>query len=157
MGDDRKVLGKAVAGALLGKGAHVETKTVFAGLDWKLAGMRPERAPHSAYQLLNHMLYWQEWVAKWLDGEKPPMPKHISLGWPGDAAPASRVEWERAVRRFRKGLEALTRRSRQADLFAERGGKIPLEMLLMIAYHNSYHAGQVVLLRQVLGTWLPAS
>jgi hypothetical protein len=29
MGDDRKVLAKAVAGAFLGKGAHVETKMVL--------------------------------------------------------------------------------------------------------------------------------
>jgi uncharacterized damage-inducible protein DinB len=157
MGQDRKVLGKAVAGALLGKGAHVETKTVFAALDWKLAGRRVERAPHSVYQLLNHMLYWQEWVVKWLDGERPPIPKHASVGWPGDAAPTSPVQWERAVRRFRNGLEGLTRRSRQADLFSERGGKTALEMLQIIALHNSYHAGQVVLLRQVLGAWPPAS
>jgi uncharacterized damage-inducible protein DinB len=157
MRNDRKILDKAVARALLGKGAHVGTKTVFDALDWKLAGMRPESAPHSVYQLLNHMLYWQEWVVKWLDGEKPPIPKHVSVGWPGDAAPASREEWEQAVGRFRNGLEALTRRSRQVDLLSARGSKSPLEMLQIIALHNSYHAGQVVLLRQLLGAWVPPS
>jgi uncharacterized damage-inducible protein DinB len=157
MGDDRKVLGKAVAHALSGKGAHIEPRTVFAALDWKLAGMRPESAPHSVYQLMNHMLYWQEWVVKWLDGQKPPIPKHASVGWPSDAAPASREEWERAVRRFRSGPQALTRHSRQADLFSDRGGKAAVEMLQIIALHNSYHAGQLVLLGQVLGAWPPAS
>jgi len=157
MGNDRKILEKTVANALLGKGAHVETKTVFAALDWKLAGVRPEDATHSVYQLLNHMLYWQEWVVKWLSGEKPPIPKHASGSWPGDAAPASRKEWQGAVRRFRNGLEALTRRSRQVDLCSKRGTKSPLEMLLLIALHNSYHVGQVVLLRQVMGAWPPPS
>jgi uncharacterized damage-inducible protein DinB len=157
MDDDRKILDKAVACALSGKGAHVETKTVLAALDWNLAGIRPESAPHSVYQLLNHMLFWQEWVVKWLDGERPPIPKHASVGWPGDAAPASREEWEGAVRRFRNGLEVLTRRSRQADLFSEHGRKSLLEMLQIIALHNSYHAGQVVLLRQALGAWPPPS
>ncbi len=157
MGDDRKILDKAVGHALLGTGAHAETKMVFAALNWKLAGMRPESAPHSVYQLLNHMLYWQEWVVKWLDGERPPIPKHASGGWPGDTGPASREEWERTVRRFRNGLEDLTRRSRQADLFAKGGTKSPLEMLHTIASHDSYHAGQVVLLRQVLGAWPPPS
>jgi uncharacterized damage-inducible protein DinB len=156
MGHDRKVLGKEVAHALLGKGAHVETKTVFAALDGKLAGRRVECAPHSVYQLLNHMLYWQEWVVKWLDGERPAIPKHASVGWPGDAAPTSRVQWERAGRRFRNGLQALTQRSRRVDLLSKRGGKSPLEMLQIIALHNSYHAGQVVLLRRVLGAWPPA-
>jgi uncharacterized damage-inducible protein DinB len=141
----------------LGKGAHVNTETVFAALDWKRAGTRPESVPHSTYQLLNHMLYWQEWVVKWLDGEKPPIPKHASAGWPGDDTPASREEWEQAVRRFRNGLQELTRRSRQADLFSAHGSKSRLGMLLIIALHNSYHAGQVVLLRQVLGAWPPPS
>lgn len=157
MDGDRKILDKAVGHALLGTGAHVETKTVLAALDWKLAGLRPESAPHSVYQLLNHMLYWQEWVVKWLDGERLPIPKHASGSWPGDAAPASRGEWEQAVQRFRNGLEELTRRSRQADLFSKRGTKSPLEMLQTIASHNSYHAGQVVLLRQLLGAWPPPS
>jgi uncharacterized damage-inducible protein DinB len=30
-------------------------------------------------------------------------------------------------------------------------------MILTIASHNSYHAGQVVFLRRMLGTWPPPS
>ena len=157
MTNERKILAKALGNALLGTGAHVETKTVFAALDWKLAGMRPDGAPHTVYQVLNHMLYWQEWVVKWLDGEKPPLPKHAAGSWPGDIAPASREEWGRAVTRFGRGVDQLTRRSRQADLFAKGRSKSPLEMLLTIASHNSYHAGQVVFLRQELGAWPPPS
>jgi len=155
--NERKILAKALGNALLGTGAHVETKTVFAALDWKIAGMRPDGAPHTVYQVLNHMLYWQEWVVKWLDGEKPPLPKHAAGSWPGDIAPASREEWGRAVKRFGRGVDQLTRRSRQADLFAKGRSKSPLEMLLTIASHNSYHAGQVVFLRQELGAWPPPS
>ena len=154
---DRAVIAKAIQHSLSGEGAHAATYDVFSGLDWKLAGVRPENAPHSVYQLLNHMQYWQEWVLKWLDGSRPPIPKRASSSWPGDAAPASRKTWDGAVRRFRAGIEALSRRSREADLVSRDGAKSRLEMLQTIASHNSYHAGQVVLLRQVLGAWPPPS
>jgi uncharacterized damage-inducible protein DinB len=156
MSNNRKALVEMVSRALSGKGAHAQTKTVFAGLDWKVAGIRPKGVPHSLFQLLNHMVYWQEWVVRWLKGEKPPIPKHASAGWPGSPAPASAREWQRALGAFRSGLDTLARQSRQADLFARRGKLSGLEMLQAIFSHNSYHAGQVVLLRQTLGAW-PAS
>ena len=157
MNSDRKILGKAVGHALSGKGAHVETENAFAGLDWKIAGTRPEGVPHSLFQLLNHLIYWQDWAVKWLDGKKPPIPKHASGSWPGSSGPTSPEEWKRTVQGFRSGLAKLDRRSQDADLFAKLGKKSRLEMLQTIASHNSYHAGQVVFLRQVLGAWPPPS
>jgi uncharacterized damage-inducible protein DinB len=157
MSSNRKILERTVGNALSGKGAHVQTKNLFAGLDWKVAGARPEGVPHSLFQLLNHMSYWQHWVVKWLDGEEPPVPKHASGSWPGSPGPASAKEWQRAVRSFRSGLQKLDRRSRDADLLAARGKHSRLGMLQAIASHNSYHVGQAVLLRQMLGTWPPPS
>ena len=89
MNSDLKIVRKAVGHALSGKGAHVDTENSFAGLDWKITGTRPEGVPHSLFQLLNHMIYWQGWAVKWLDGKKPPTPKHASGSWPGSPAPAS--------------------------------------------------------------------
>ena len=157
MSDERKIIDKALRHALSGTGAHTETKTVFEALEWKLAGSLPAGAPHSIYQLLNHMLYWQDWVVEWLDEEEPPLPDRAEGSWPGAVAPATRAEWQRAVRSFGRGLDKLARASRQADLFATGRGKSPLEMLLTIASHNSYHAAQIVVLRQQLGAWPPPS
>jgi len=154
---DRAIVDKALRHALSGAGAHAATSDVFAALDWKLAGHRPVRAPHSIYELLVHMTYWQEWVVKWLDGSSPHIPKHASESWPGRKAPANRQEWTAAVQRFRRGLEASARRSPDAALASGGREKSRLEMLHTIASHNSYHAGQVVLLRQMLGAWPPPS
>jgi hypothetical protein len=98
MSDDRKLLEKMIDNALSGKGAHMATKNLFEGLDWKAAGTRPEAAPHSIFQLLNHLSYWDDWVVKWLDGGSPTIPKHASGSWPGDVSPANAREWQRAVR-----------------------------------------------------------
>jgi uncharacterized damage-inducible protein DinB len=157
MSTDRKILEKMIGNALSGKGAHVATKDLFAGLNWKLAGTRPEGAPHSAFQLLNHMAFWQDWVVKWLDGESPAIPKHAAGSWPGSPSPVDAKEWQGAVRGFRGGLDKLARQSRQADLLTRRGKNTRLGMLQAIASHNSYHAGQVVVLRQLVGAWPPPS
>lgn len=159
--NEREILESALERALSGKGAHVEMLKAFEGLDWKLAGARPPGVEHSIFQLLNHIIYWQEWVVKWLDGDDPPIPEHASESWPGEAAPSSGDDWERTILRLQRLLEDLERRSRESDLFQKRisagAEKSRLEMLVTIASHGSYHVGQAVLLQQMLGAWPPPS
>jgi uncharacterized damage-inducible protein DinB len=152
-----RILQKVARHAVTGKGAHAATIEVFSGLDWKTAGTRRRGAPHSLYQLLNHMRYWQDWVVHWLDGENPAIPKHASESWPGKVAPSNRREWQDAVTAFRRGVAELERRSRDANLLSGPSRKSRLEMLQTIGAHNSYHAGQAVLLRQLFGKWPPPS
>jgi uncharacterized damage-inducible protein DinB len=157
MASNRKILEKTIGNALSGKASHVATKNIVEGLGWELAGARPVGAPHSIFQLLNHVSYWQDWGVKWLDGENPPVPKHASGGWPGNPGPADSKEWQRAVRSFQRGLAKLGRQSRAVQLLTTRGKHSRLGMLQAIASHTSYHAGQVVVLRQMLGAWPPPS
>lgn len=148
------VLARVAAHAISGRGAHAEARVVFSALDWRAAGVRPEGAPHSLYQLLGHVIYWQEWVLKWFKGKAPAIPRHAAGSWRGAVAPASRAAWEQTVSRFQKGLDELEGCSRSA-LLVRRGKKTGLEMLQTIGAHTSYHAGQAVLLRQMLGAWPP--
>jgi uncharacterized damage-inducible protein DinB len=143
--------------ALSGKGSHVGAGDVCSGLDWKSAGAKPRGAPHSVYEILEHMSYWQDWAVRWFDGEKPAAPRHASGSWPAAAAPSSRPDWDEAVARFRRGLATLERSCRGAGRPSSRGAQRRLEMLHTIAAHNSYHAGQVAFLRQLLGKWPPPS
>ena len=77
--------------------------------------------------------------------------------WPGKDRPASRREWERTTRRLEKAVGALRTRARDVDLWPRRGRWTPLEMLLVIGSHTSYHVGQITALRQSLGVWPPPS
>jgi uncharacterized damage-inducible protein DinB len=154
---DHNEVQQAITRTLTGKDAHVETANVLQGLDWKLAGVRPDGVPHSIFQLVNHIVYWQEWAVNWLDGKKPRPPRHASGSWPGKEGPASRREWERTTQRLEKALRALQSRTREADLLSRHGNWTPLEMLLVIGSHTSYHVGQITSLRQALGVWPPPS
>lgn len=143
--------------ALAGRGAHVQPARVFDGLDWRLAGLRPGGSPHSIWQVLGHMIFWQDFSLAHLRGEDPPVPEHAADSWPKEEAPRDEAEWQRAVERFVAGLDEAMRQAK-GDLTAEiraRPGRTRAESLQMIAAHNSYHAGQVVLLRRMLGAWPP--
>ena len=157
MSAESKALEKLARYALSGKGAHVATKDVFSGLGWQAAGSKPRRVSHSLYQLLKHMSFWQDWVVQWLKGQSPVVPRHASGSWPAEAGPSNRRDWDKAVRQYRDALVELERGCRGADLSSRRGRKSRLEMLHAIGAHNSYHAGQVAFLRQLLGKWPPPS
>lgn len=145
----------ALARALSGENAHVQAASALDGLDWRQAGARPGGAPHSVFQIVNHLVYWHDHALAWLDGRKPPTPEHDADSWPGMPAPASAEEWQEATARFTAGVERLVRHAREDDLLARRGPKTVLYVLQISAAHDSYHLGQAVLLRQQLGAWPP--
>jgi uncharacterized damage-inducible protein DinB len=154
---NRDVVHRMISRALSGKDAHVEASNVLGGLDWKLAGARPDGVPHSIFQLVNHVVYWQHWLVRWLDGENPRPPRHAAGSWPGKPSPPNRKEWERTVRRLDAALKALDRRSLRVDLLSKRGKWTPLELLHVVGSHTSYHIGQIAFLRQLLRAWPPPS
>lgn len=155
MTDASELVTAIVRQALTGRGAHVETLGALDGLDWKLAGERPDGDSHSIFQIVNHLVYWQEFALQWLDGEKPATPEHAADSWPGAEAPASPEEWEATVERFREAHAEYERRCGGCDLYERLGPKTALEIIQLIASHNSYHAGQVAILRRMLGSWPP--
>jgi uncharacterized damage-inducible protein DinB len=152
---ESEMVRRTLRDAFSGRSAHASTEQVFDGLEWESAGVRPNGTPHSLFQQLNHLVYWQEFALRWLDGEKPATPEHDANSWPGAVSPADGKVWQRSVQRFKSGLGELQRRADESDLFTPLGPKTTLEILQIVASHNSYHAGQVAALRRALGCWPP--
>lgn len=155
MGEGSEELTRVLRQALTGRGAHVLTAEVFDGLDWKLAGRRPPGAAHTVFQVLGHLVYWHDWALEWIEAGKPVPPEHAAESWPDEEGPENSEAWEKTLARYREGLEAMRRHAADPDLLTDRDGKSVLEILQLIASHDSYHAGQVATLRRVLGSWPP--
>lgn len=147
--------GRLFQNGLTGRYAHTPTVRALEGLDWQLAGEKPEGAPHTIFQLLHHMIYWQDFCLERLKGGKPVMPGHASGSWPGPEAPTSADEWEGAVSHFAFGLEQALAESHKDPAQELEPGRTRGETLSLIMGHNSHHLGQVILLRQMLGSWPP--
>lgn len=137
-----------------GTGAHASTSGSLEGLDEERAAARPPEWPHSCHDILLHMVFWQDLFLARLEGRPAPLPAHAEDGWPD----AGRNHWSDTVGRFSRGLDAAKEQARGEDLDerlpdwrnVRRG-----EGLSILAQHNSYHLGQIVLLRRVLDAWPP--
>jgi len=141
---------------LRGGGAHVGFDAVLADWPPALRGVKPAGAAHSGWQLLEHVR-----IAQWDILEFSRNPQHVSPSfpegyWPATEAPPEAAAWERSVAAFRADLEAI--QALVADSGTDLCARIPhgqgqtiLREALLIADHNAYHLGQLVLLRRVLG------
>ncbi len=142
--------------ALRGEGVHVEVLTALDGMDWRLAGREPAGAPHTVFKLLNHMIFWQDLFLQRLTGAVAPTPAQAAVGWPGGEVPASEGEWLASVGRFHGGLalmQSLVSVDTLDDPLPNWNHRTRAEAIVGTASHNSYHLGQIVLLRRMLGAW----
>lgn len=144
---------------LRGGGAHLDFEAAIADWPVELRGTKPAHAPHSPWQLLEHMR-----IAQWDILEFSRNPKHVSPEfpagyWPQGDAPPEEAAWENSVKAFRGDLEAIERlvADPSTNLFARiphGKGQTILREALLVADHNAYHLGQLVLVRRLLGAWL---
>jgi uncharacterized damage-inducible protein DinB len=138
--------------------AHADLEAALKGLAPKLRGVKPKGAPHSVWQLLEHIRIAQRDILEFSRN-----PKHVSPAWPDGywpktAAPPSAAAWNKSVQQTRADLTALIKlvEDGQSDLFAKiphGEGQTLLREALLLADHNAYHVGQIVLLRRLLGAW----
>jgi hypothetical protein len=143
---------------LAGKGAHVDFEKTVAGLPPDLRGAKASGLPHTPWQLLEHLR-----IAQWDILEFSRDPEHVSPEWPegywpATEAPPDDAAWDASLAAFRSDLEAMKTlvADPAADLytpFPHGDGQTLLREALLVADHNSYHLGQLVLVRRALGAW----
>jgi len=143
---------------LRGGRAHAAFNDVVKDFPAKLRGVKPNGAPHTAWQLLEHMR-----IAQWDIVEFCRDPKHVSPKWPEGywpktETPSSDAAWKKSVAAVKKDLAAMEKmvEKPKTDLYTPvpgGTGQNILNQALLLVDHNAYHLGQLVLLRRLLGAW----
>jgi hypothetical protein len=136
--------------------AHVGFDRVIAGIPPELRSTQPTGLPYSAWQLLEHMRLTQRDILDFCRDPGYVEPKSMAEYWPSSAAPPTSKAWEESVADFRGDREAVKLIARDLDLFAAipRGtGQTYLREIVLLADHNAYTLGQLVVLRRLLGIW----
>lgn len=143
---------------LRGGGAHLSFDAAIADLPIALRGAQPSGVPHTPWRLLEHMR-----IAQWDILEFSRNPNHVSPKfpegyWPLGDAPPDEAAWDRSVMAFRADLQAMCDivADPATDLFARiphGDGQTVLREALLVADHNSYHLGQLIVVRRALGVW----
>ena len=145
---------------LTGENAHAGFETAVKDMPAEARGRRPKGAEHSPWEVLEHLR-----IAQWDILEFTRNPKHVSQDfpsgyWPKSPEPPDAKAWDKSVAAFHHDLNAMAAliADESVDLLKplEHGtGQTPTREALVLADHNAYHLGELILLRRVLGAWEP--
>jgi DinB superfamily len=143
---------------LRGGSAHLTFDQAVADLPASLRGVRAPGTPHTAWRLVEHLRIAQCDILEFSRNAKHVSPEFPVGYWPKDDAPPDAQAWDRSVTAFRGDLKAM--RDLVADPATDLFARIPhgdgqtiLREALLVADHNAYHIGQLVMLRRALGDW----
>ena len=156
--NDNAALREHLLSLLKGGNAHAGFDKAVKDFPADLRGKRPRGAEHSPWDVLEHLR-----IAQWDILEFSRNPAHKSPPWPGGYWPARHEPtddkaWDKSVRAFRRDLKAMCDlvANEATDLYAaipHGEGQTILREALLVADHNAYHLGELVLLRRLLGAW----
>lgn len=143
---------------LKGDGAHLEFDVAVQDIPAPLRGKKPKGAAHTPWQVLEHLRIAQADILGYLRDSAHQSPEFPSGYWPSTEAPPNEKAWNKSAEEFRADLKTLTDMvtDQSTDLLASLHGlegQTILRKLLMLADHNSYHLGELVVLRRTLGAW----
>jgi uncharacterized damage-inducible protein DinB len=149
-----------------GKGAHANPLACVDDVSFELAGRTTDNFPHSIWQLVSHVIYWMEYELGRIRGDKRAYPAHAAESWPGEAAAANEGEWKKTIAHFKALLAQLAALAESTpDVLArevpathpnhERHSSSLAAVLWQTLVHNSYHLGQIAMLRRAMGAWPP--
>jgi len=136
--------------------AHARFRTAVAGWPAKSRGVRPSGAPHSAWEILEHLRIAQWDILEFSRSARHVSPEFPGGYWPQGPVPPDEAHWEAAIAGFGRDLESMQALVSDpgSDLharFPHGDGQTLLRESLTLASHNSYHIGQLMTLRRMLG------
>jgi hypothetical protein len=153
-------LRKQLIALLDGGQAHATFEQAVAKFPVELRGVVPEGLPYSAWQLLEHMRIALRDI---LDFSAPPTGGYQAMEWPDaywpkEQEPGSEEAWDRSVAAAHADLEKfkaliLKQGADLAKPFLWGTGQNLLREALLIADHQAYHVGEMIVLRRLLGAW----
>ncbi|UOQ52317.1 DinB family protein [Hymenobacter cellulosivorans] len=154
----RKILVAELA-SLLEKGfAHGALEDACAGIPADKLNQRVPQVPYTIWELVEHIRIAQYDI---LDFSRNPAYQTLdwpAAYWPDRAQPVDEATFQRTVQQITHDREEFLRLLQDPALdllapFPHGTGQSLLREAMLIADHNSYHLGQLILLRRLLGIW----
>ena len=135
--------------------AHVQLSDVLDGFPVQQLNERIGGLPHSAWELLWHLWFTQRDILEFVRDEPYTEREWPAAYWPSTAGTVQ--NWYQTFESIQADLDEFLALLSGADLYAAvpnavRAGTAQtwLREALLIADHNAYHVGQLVVLRRLL-------
>ena len=154
----KEVFPKILKEGLRGHNTHVNPKKALLGLDADSARKVPCEHVHSCWDQLYHIVFWQDIVLEAVRGKEVDWSETHGKDWPTPESILDTSKWDELVERFFNGLEEADEILDNTNLLQSMPAwsEAPVaKAMLVLAQHNSYHLGQIVVARQALRIWPP--
>jgi len=147
-----------VVALLKGGQAHVTFDDAVKDFPAKQRGVKPNGMPYTAWQLLEHIRIAQWDILEFSRDSKHTSPKWPEGYWPEAEKPTSDAAWDKSIAAVKRSLLEMQNliNDPKTDLNAtipHGTGQTILREALLLADHNAYHVGQLVIVRRLLGAW----
>jgi hypothetical protein len=154
----RRFMREQLLELLQGGGAHLTFDKAVKGLEPRLRGAKPKGQPHTPWRLVEHMRIAQRDILEFCRDARHVSPNWPDDYWPADNAPKSSAQWDRSVKSFRADLKAIQKMVKDPDTellapLPHGQGQTLFREAMLVADHNAYHLGQLVLIRRIIGSW----
>ena len=154
---DKEILRKELLNLLYGRNAHATFEKAVTNFPMEYINSKVEGIDHSPWQLIEHMRLGQ-WDI--LDFIRNPNYKEVEFpsGYWSKEENATPEMWNNTIQKFKNDLEEFVKiiNDPDTDFFSPiphaKDYTIYREILLL-SNHNSYHTGQLILMRKVLRIW----
>ncbi len=144
---------------LLNKGnAHVTLDDSLKNIPFEILGKKLPDLPYTLYQIAEHIRIAQSDILEFSRDAHYESPKWPEGYWPEKTKPSSEKQWEKCVEQIkadRKDFITLLKESpdKLFAVFDHGNGQTLLREALVLADHNSYHTGEIIILRRLLNNW----
>jgi hypothetical protein len=153
-----QAVSRQVSSLLDWQDAHAGFEKILDGIPAKLRGVAPEQIPYTPWQLLEHLRLTQRDILDFCRNPRYSEPHWPADYWPATAAPPTEKAWQESIQAFLADRAAMKQLAQDAavDLLSpipHGSGQTILRELLLLADHNAYHLGELVVVRRCLGIW----
>lgn len=119
---------------------YASWESAIGGLNARQAAWRPQPDRHSIWQIVNHIMFWQEYSLRQLANDKPSRDEVDMRNWE-EVADLSERAWQATRQRFQTSYQQMLAALRTQ----------PLDRIIYHIPHESYHIGQIMYLRALQG------
>ena len=143
---------------LRGGNAHWTFDDAFGDLPEDKRGARAEGTPYSPWRVLEHMRICQRDILEFTIHPGYESPSYPDEYWPDSLAAENEEAWDRSVAEFKQDRGSMIELvdDPQTDLFsplAHGDGQTVIREAMLVVDHNSYHLGQMELVRRLIGAF----
>ncbi|MBD1395773.1 DinB family protein [Pontibacter sp. JH31] len=156
--DKDQVLRDQLVKLLQGGQAYQPLEVYLSGISAEVAGKTAADLPYTIWQLIDHMRFTLHDI---LDFSRNPgyvEPNWPDDYWPKEKSPKSQQALDECIKDLKEGMQEMIRLVQDQnhnlyEPFPHGSGQNLLREAMLVAEHNAYHLGQIMVLRRLLGDW----